>query len=412
MLLSAIAGAFALQAAGLQAAPAANENAVAPPPMSWCDGRGVTGDWWGRDALEEHGITFSGSYTFEGAKTLRGGVQRDASWLGLVDLAGSFDLERLFGIEGATISFDAYSLRNANPSTSVGDAQGVSNLAADRHVDQIGELWYEQVLGDGALRVKLGKIDAYGEFQYARAASEFLNLGVDFGLTLIGLPSSPDPAGGVVAFWYPAERMHVAAGVFDGAGQTGVHTGSTPIDTFLGDPSDSYGLVEVSQGWSLGYAALAGRAKIGAWHHTGAFDRFDGGTDDGTSGFYATLEQELARENPEIADDAQAQSAFVHIGLADRDVSAVDLHTSAGFVWSGAISGRDADVLGIAVSRVGFSDRAGIAESSETTGELFYRCQLTPWISFKPDLQFVKDPSGDAALDDAWVALIRVEVVL
>ena len=67
----------------------------------------------------------------------------------------------------------------------------------------------------------------------------------------------------------------------------------------------------------------------------------DGGADDGTSGFYLTFEQELGRENPSVADDVQAQTLFVHVGTADRDISDVDLHTSAGVTWKGAIATRD-----------------------------------------------------------------------
>jgi porin len=45
---------------------------------------------------------------------------------------------------------------------------------------------------------------------------------------------------------------------------------------------------------------------------------------------------------------------------------------------------------------------------SETAIEMFYKLQLTPFFSIKPDLQYIVNPGGD--LPNAFVAGLRMEV--
>lgn len=77
------------------------------------------------------------------------------------------------------------------------------------------------------------------------------------------------------------------------------------------------------------------------------------------------------------------------------------------------LPGRD-DVLGAGISWVGLSDTAGagFSEDSETALELYYGFSLLPGIRLKPDLQYVHDPGGDAALDDAWILTLRMSATL
>jgi porin len=107
-------------------------------------------------------------------------------------------------------------------------------------------------------------------------------------------------------------------------------------------------------------------------------------------------------------DDAQGVGVFVIYDTADADVFEIDHHLGAGVAWTGAIDGRDADVVGLGVSWVHFSDDAGFDGDSETAIEAFYRVQLSPYFSVKPDLQYIHDPSGSE--DDALVASVRLEL--
>jgi porin len=204
------------------------------------------------------------------------------------------------------------------------------------------------------------------------------------------------------------EGVYVTAGAFDGAMQEGVPTGSRGPDTLFGPPSDTYLAAEAGLTWTGGDAGRVGRLAVGAWHHTGTFDRLAGGTRDGASGGYVVLDQTLFRENADAEDDAQGLGAFAVLDAADDDVFEVDHHVAAGLAWTGLLDGRDADVVGLGATWVHFSADAGFPGDGELAIETFYRLQLTPWFSVKPDLQYIVNPSGGAA-DDALVATLRLE---
>lgn len=78
----------------------------------------------------------------------------------------------------------------------------------------------------------------------------------------------------------------------------------------------------------------------------------------------------------------------------------------AGVEWTGAIPGRDADVIGLGVFHVRFSERLGLDESSETAAELYYNAQITPFFSIQPDIQYIANPGGSDS-DDALVLGLR-----
>lgn len=92
-------------------------------------------------------------------------------------------------------------------------------------------------------------------------------------------------------------------------------------------------------------------------------------------------------------------------------MSEVEHHVGLGAQWTGALPGRDDDVAGLMASYVHFSDEpgAGFIDDGELAVELFYKAQVTPWFSLKPDLQYIANPGG-IGLDDAWVGTLRAEL--
>ena len=79
---------------------------------------------------------------------------------------------------------------------------------------------------------------------------------------------------------------------------------------------------------------------------------------------------------------------------------------------------RPGDALGLGVARVRLGDlyralrnsEGQPATAAETTFELAYRAELTPWLALLPTVQFVRDPGADTQADDAWVAGLRFEL--
>ncbi len=377
--------------------------------QTWLERAELSGDWGGlRGTLADHGIVVGASFTGEVARVLDGGVRERSTFHHLLDLNVTFDLELLAGIEAATFFVDAYQLSGSEVSEDVGDWQAVSNFDSP-HMRQVAECWWEQRFLDDALRIKLGKVDANTEFCVAENAGEFLHSSLAVAPT-IAVPTYPDPAGAACAFWSFGGDWVAAVGCFDGAGQEGLSTGGRGLRTFLGAPDDLYLISELGTRWCHGEHALAGRAAVGVAHHTGDFSRFDGGTQGASRSLYATLDQQLWREDPSDPEGVQGLTLALLCGLADPDVSEVDRNAAVGLQRTGLFEGRDDDVVGIGLAWAGFAHDAGFGEDEELALELVWKVQVTPWLVVRPDLQYVVHPGGDPALDDAFVGMLRFDV--
>lgn len=393
-------------------APAPAEPAPEPTPepaadrewfghRSWLAWDRATGDWGGlRTTAEDRGLSFAASYTGEWFGVLSGGVSSRGTVRGLFDLNATLDMDRAFGWTGGTIFADAYWIDGNSISERAGDLQGVSNIDAEDRV-QLAELWFAQDLFDGSLRVKIGKIEANADFAFVDSAGDFINSSAGFTPAIVGMPSYPDPAFGVVVSWSPTDWFALTGGVFDGANAVdGVRTGTRGPSSFFSDrlSDDYFWIAEANLSWS------GGRAGVAAWHHTGEFERFAGGTKSGTTGFYALAEHRIW--SPE---EGRGLDLFAQFGWADDAVSEVSWHLAGGVVWVGPCVARSDDALGLYVSHAALSSEAGF-DHDETVFEVFYRWQLTPWASVKPDIQYILRPGGDPDIDDALVAGVRFEV--
>jgi porin len=292
----------------------------------------------------------------------------------------------------------------------VGDAQGFDNSDAPRF-RQLSELWFEQTLFRERLRLRFGKLDANSDFAHVENGSEFLNSSAGFSPTILGFPTYPDPAAGASAFVYPRPWLYSGAGVYDGATHEGCHgrTGNRGPSTLWGDPEALFLIGEAKLRWKL-HGSLTGRIGAGAWRHTGAFDRFEGGRDQGAAGSYVVFDQFVWREGANGSGE-QGLAAFGQLGWASRQISEIDQHVGFGLAWSGALPGRDRDVLGAMVSSVQFTDipEAACLRKRETVLEAFYKLHVLPWFEVKSDLQYIANP-GVRGASHALVGTVRAQV--
>jgi carbohydrate-selective porin OprB len=347
------------------------------------------------------------SLVLDWSRPFSGGARREKrnTVRALFDVNVAFDLEPILGLSGGTLFLDAYGHWGRNGTDDTGEFHGFSNIDADDDRLQLSELWYEQYLFDERLRIKLGKVDANSEFAFVDTAGDFINSSAGYSPTIFTLPTYPDPAMSVNVFAYPTDFFYLGAAVYDGAGNDGVPTGIRGPRTFFSNSeSDDYFVIaEVGLLWD------GGRFAAGPWFHTADFERWDGGSENGTVGMFALAEQQVWRENPQDEEDEQGVAVFAQYGYADEDVSEAVHHVGLGALWNGPIPGRDDDAAGLMVSWLDLSDKAGFG-SNETALEFFYLCQLTPFLGVKGDLQYFANPAGDDSATDVVVGSLRVEI--
>jgi carbohydrate-selective porin OprB len=379
----------------------------------WLDGERLTGEWLGaRGWLRDRGFELEGTYIGDLSRALRGGVREQTDYRSLVDLNGTFDLERLVGLPGATVFFDAYAIVGDYGSGDVGDFQIYSNIDNPKDRLQLAELWWQQMLFGELLRLKVGKFDANSEFAFVDAAGDFINSSAGFSPTIFTMVTYPDPGTGVVAFVDPEGPLYAGVGFFDGAAATGALLGKRGPKTFFRSDSDHFVIGELGGNWDETARFGPGRVAVGPWYHSADFERFDGSSAGGTGGFFGLFEQRVFALEPEREEGTRDVRLFGQYGWADPDVSAANHHASLGVLFTGPFAFRASDTTGAMVTWVDLSDQdAAGFPSDETAVELFYRLQLTSFFSLKPDLQIIDDPGG-LHEDTAVVGTLRFEVGL
>ena len=410
---NSLEGLFEAQGSPLQpkkgARTVGEEKAGEEKPIEWFTGESpwwkwshVTGNWGGlRDALENGAATIAGSYTLDWGGPLSGGLSKRGTARGLLDVNLTVDAAKL-GLPGGTFFAQYYFRHGRNGSDDVGELQAYSNIDEAR-LSREYELWYEQKTLNDKLRLKLGQVDANAEFAFIEAAGEFIHSSAGFCPSIVNFPTYPDPALSANLFLYPLENLYIGGGVYgDGITETSRHGFRQPF--YIGEVG-----VTLPLGETLGPLRLA----AGAFYDTGHQDRFDGGAQGKVNGFYALAEQQIWRENPDDKEDKQGLSVFAHYGYTDAKVSAVEHHLGLGVSAVGLIPARDADVTGLywTLAKTSRASDSGF-DADESAFEFFYKFEVTPAISLKPDLQYITHPGGVKTADDALVFTLRLDVTL
>jgi porin len=378
------------------------------PKTFWTQDR-MTGDWGGlRTKLEDRGVKIDGSMTIAGDKTFKGGTSTAGNAESYkLSIGVTADLQKLANINGGS-TYVNFQATDGKTNTLDGAFQVTDQAYIPRRV-QVSELWYQQNLFDGKLRLKVGKIDANTEFAFTANGSEFVNSSMSYSPTILHMPTNPDPSTGLLGFVYLNDHLYAGVGMFDGSGADGISTGDRGPATLF--EHSLFFIGEVGAKWTTS-AHQDGRVGVGAWGQTAHFARYDGGTDDGTSGMYVVADQMFWRMHSELDGDSQGIAGFFQYGYADPAISPVEHHVGGGLTWTGMIPNRGSDIFGVGPTWVDFSHEPGA--KFDDTGELdvegFYKVMLTPWFSIKPDLQFLHNPGGVAGRPDTVVGSVQASL--
>lgn len=362
----------------------------------------------------DKGLSLAGEYIYEYTNVLDGGVKSGGSDRNLFVFDAELDLEKLFALKGATVFAQfQHASRERGGTMDTGDIQAFSNLEVERSLDALYELWFQQVLADGKVRIKVGKVDANTEFNYVDAAGGFANSSAGFSPTIFAFPTYPNPAMSVNVFATLVENdgsaFTLGYGFFDGSSAVDEEeTGRRGPSTFFSDDAsnDYFHILQGEQTWENLGSLGEGRLSFGGWYHTGRFETFSGGSDAGAFGLFATAEQRLTKRS---ADSDGGLFAFAQYGSADENVSEIAQHIAAGLVTEGTFANRENDSAGIYVTYVDLSDdsAAGFAKN-ECTFDAYYNIQLNEHLAVQPELQYILNPSGSATVNDALVGGVRV----
>jgi len=383
----------------------------------------LTDGFWGlNDELADCGIELGFSITSVYQSNVKGGLSthnKRGRYSSSYDFELTADTQKLFGIEGGSLYVHGegwWSKSGGIDVASVGSAFGVNGDSGSRDTLVITEIWWEQAMLDDTFRFRLGKLDMTGGFEHRGCpvsfdcssyandeTSQFLNN------ALINNPTIPFPDYGIgaILYWNPIEWWYSSIGVADAqadARETGFRT------TFGGEDYFFY-IFEtgVSPRLNSAKGPLHGLYRVGFWNDPQPKVNSDGAKnyrDD--VGFYVCCDQLLTKENSD-PEDNQGFGTFFRYGYAPSKRNDITNFFSFGFQYQGIIDGRDEDVLGFGFAQGIFSDSADTTytDDYENAVELYYNAQVSRWLNISPSIQYITNPGGNQAGNDAVILGVR-----
>lgn len=318
-------------------------------------------------------IKIGGIFDAGGNWLASGGLKPDSTAGDFVlGLGADVDMERLFRIPGAELLASFLDYQGANSNGQAGSVQLYDNLApaAEFHRLQLYELWWRQRLFHDMVIIKIGKMNATGEFNQVLnpvpipqtnmqdwTISDLLYASAGLNPTLFGrLPTYPNPAWGATISFLPSKDLYLSYGLFDGNGARGVQTGSRTWPEFN---RYKFHILEFGYAWRLRDQGKPGRFGAGVWRQTGALYTGDGTTTNGATGFYAFASQRLWYRDPGI--DPSGLIGFLQFGYTNSPANIVTRYVGGGLTALGLVPGRPFDTmgLGLAGSKLNFGAYAG-----------------------------------------------------
>jgi len=214
----------------------------------------------------------------------------------------------------------------------------------------------------------------------------------------------------------PVSWLELAAGVADADNLPRSAGFDTAFDG--ADSLNAYFEARLETPWARDDRPLPGALRLGVLRdgrRRVVFGRVGGDgdpdTDRGHWGGWLSFDQAVTRED---VRGEQGLGVFARAGRADPDVNPIEWLWEVGAQYEGLLPGRDRDVLGVAAYQAIAGDRYRDHVDSDFTGEagleVYYRCQVLPWLAVTPDLQYLVDPGGARGTEDAVVALLRFRV--
>ena len=373
-----------------------------------------------RQTLDHAGVHLSLFYNHLVGVVLDGGAGtggRDRQ-SGSADLIVLVDTERLGLITGGSALLHVKSQWGRNVNERVAAVSDPFDDADGNEAIYVDQLWYEQRLWGGRVRVRLGYLDeqtildrnAYANSEDTQFMATFLDNDNAIVPLAIGLGAS--------MFVDLCERLTLIGSVADAEGQV-THAG---FDTAFDDPRELflYGELDLSASLPGPSGVLPGTYRVGVL--SDPRERVVFGTESAPGGreleredvgFYLSFDQRVLAAR---SDPRQGLGLFVRYGYRAPDVNTITQFWSFGFEWTGLVPARGADAFGIgsygAYGSQRLRDAGDRAVGREIGIEGYYRFQLTPWLAVSPDLQLIHDPGARTTADDAWIAGLRMRVAL
>lgn len=418
--------------------------ALANEPWSQ-DRQWLLGDWNGeRQQLEQQGYKFTASIMSQAATNLDGGYNDSNTFenAAQLSLGANFDLEKIAGWKDTTANLvvtkrdgNALTLeRIKDPrSSQLGNAQEIYGRGK---IWRLSQAWVKKGFVDNTVQVKVGRMGMSEDFNSSQC--EFQNLllcGGQLGKSIGSIwYNSPVGVWAANVKYQFAPEWTLGVGVYE-VNPDNIKTESNS-DGFNLDMNNVKGAtIPVELAWKPKLAAfngLPGEYKVGALYSTAEANdiKTAGKVHDGKQSFWINAQQQLTHKGE---DPKRGLYVSLNGVVNDKATTFVQSTQQLALWYKGPFDSRPNDSIGFGIANYVVNDRAkdkqiatnesrgyysydAIAsdyipiQDDELNVELNYTYQWSPAVMLRPNIQYIHQPAGVKAVDDAWVAGLSVKV--
>lgn len=418
--------------------------ALANEPWSQ-DRQWLLGDWNGeRQQLEQQGYKFTASIMSQSATNLDGGYNDSNTFenAAQLSLGANFDLEKIAGWKDTTASLvvtkrdgNALTLeRIKDPrSSQLGNAQEIYGRGK---IWRLSQAWVKKGFVDNTIQAKAGRMGMSEDFNSSQC--EFQNLllcGGQLGKSIGSIwYNSPVGVWAANVKYQFAPEWTLGVGVYE-VNPDNIKTESNS-DGFNLDMNNVKGAtIPVELAWKPKLAAfngLPGEYKVGALYSTAEANdiKTAGKVHDGKQSFWINAQQQLTNNGQ---DPKRGLYVSFNGVVNDKATTFVQSTQQLALWYKGPFDSRPNDSIGFGIANYLVNDRAkdkqiatnesrgyysydAIAsdyipiQDDELNVELNYTYQWSPAVMLRPNIQYIHQPAGVKAVDDAWVAGLSVKV--
>lgn len=381
------------------------------------------------------GVSLGGILVGSGNWLISGGV-KPGSTSGTVALGLNLNIDtaKAFGIPGGQFAAEFGAWMGQDVNGDAGSVQNYNTVATQAPFNraELLQVWWRQKLFNDKLIIKVGKINATGDFGVVLSPAfvsqpnlqDWTISGLTYvppGLnpTLFGrLPGYPNTAYGLEVTLEPTKQLYLSYGLFDGNGATGFQTG-----LYAGPRVNTYkfNIGEIGYEWRLGAQGKPGLAGVGIWGQTGRLLTPYLTYENGATGFYAFANQRLWYQHP--GRDTSGLIGFLQYGYTGDRAAEVNEYVGGGLTAVALVPGRPADSMGIgfAWSRLNRGPFAGsfffpnvsspstALRNSELMMQVYYQAVLIPWtLVLEPSYTFIPTPGARPDLPAAHALTVEL----
>jgi len=405
-----------------------------PPEKNFWTQQYMSGDWDGeRTKLANEGIIFLFNNIGDLQSDVTGNqthrVTYDGRFRGIVDI----NFNKLSDVDGELFftGLWQYGRNNTAQYPAGGGAFGnpyhvntFTSSVGGEESERIDQIWYQQGFADSKFKVKFGQVAASSEF----GATDFYDIFVNDELAyapdaLYNIRQSFSPAGkpGII-LW--GDLSDVAKGLYVKAGAFTAYVNPYRPDSngvYYKDQFDHSMTAAFEIGYNEPDVAYPGTYKAGLnGNELGYMNPYTGETYRGDYNAYLVVEKTVYHPT---GTDGKLQTTkgldlvSEFIG-APGDRNPLQYEITFGGRYTGLIPGREVDKaeFGIIYSDIGqayssaYRTATGHGLGGETTLELGYQYNVTPWLGIQPDVQDIINPQGDATRDQILIVGLRTIV--